>query len=157
MIQRVQSIYLFLAILCLGATCTGLEFFRFVQSSNAFSFNVFGIEAIIDGSTTEIYKSIPIYLSVIGMCLFMFMTLMSYKDIKRQLKWARSLIFLYFIIVVASMVYFYVGGKVFFKGEFTTELGLGYTLLVAGLPFCFLAQLGIKKDKKLLDSLNRLR
>ena len=82
---------------------------------------------------------------------------MSYKNIKRQLKWVRSLTFLYFIIVIASMVYFYVGGKVFFKGEFTMELGLGYALLVAGLPFCFLAQLGIKKDKKLLDSLNRLR
>jgi glucan phosphoethanolaminetransferase (alkaline phosphatase superfamily) len=157
MIQRVQTIYIFLAMLCIGATCTGVEFFRFVHSDSAFSFNVFGITSIINGATTEIYKSIPIYLSVIGMCLFMFMTLMSYKKIERQLKWVRSLTFLYFIIVIASMVYFYIGGKVFFKGEFTMELGLGYALLVAGLPFCFLAQLGIKKDKKLLDSLNRLR
>jgi hypothetical protein len=157
MIQRVQSIYLFLAILCLGATCTGLEFFRFVQANEIVSLNVFGAQTIVDGATSEIYKEVPIYLSVIGLCLFMFMTLMSYKNIKRQLQWVRSLTFLYFVILIASIVYYYFGGTLFFSGAYLKELGIGYALLVAGFPFCFLAQLGVKKDKKLLDSLNRLR
>ena len=156
MIQRVQTIYLFLAIICLGSTCLGLEFFRFVQTDEAFSFSVFGVESLKETSST-MFKSIPIYLSVIGLCFFLFMTLMSYKNLKRQLKWARSCTFLYALFVLASIVFYYVGGGVFLEGEYSLELGLGYALLIAGFPFCFLAQLGIKKDKKLLDSLDRLR
>ena len=45
----------------------------------------------------------------------------------------------------------------FYDDETKRELGLGFFLFVLGFPFCFLAQLGIKRDKKLLDSLNRLR
>lgn len=156
MIQRVQTVYLFLAILCLGATCTGVEFIRFVQASEGYALSVFGIEEFHDTSM-QVYKSIPIYLSVIGICFFLFITLMSYKNLVRQLKWVRSLTFLYFIVIVAAIVFYYVGGTLFFEGPFEQELGLGYALLVVGFPFCFLAQLGIKKDKKLLDSLNRLR
>ena len=156
MIQRVQTIYLFLAIICLGSTCLGFEFFRFVQSNEAFSFSVFGIESLKEASSS-MFKSIPIYLSVIGLCLFLFMTLMSYKNLKRQLKWARSCTFLYAVFVLASIVFYYAGGGILAEGEYLRELGLGYALLIAGFPFCFLAQLGIKKDKKLLDSLDRLR
>ena len=49
------------------------------------------------------------------------------------------------------------GGGMLSAGETKRELGLGFFLFVLGFPFCFLAQLGIKRDKKLLDSLNRLR
>ena len=156
MIQRVQTIYLFLAIICLGSTCLGFEFFRFVQSNEVFSISVFGIESLKEASSS-MFKNIPIYLSVIGLCLFLFMTLMSYKNLKRQLKWARSCTFLYAVFVLASIVFYYAGGGIITEGEYVRELGLGYALLIAGFPFCFLAQLGIKKDKKLLDSLDRLR
>ena len=156
MIQRIQTIYLFLAIICLGSTCIGLEFYRFVQPNEAFTFSVFGIESV-KGDASTIHKSIPIYLSVIGFCLFLFMTLMSYKNLKRQLKWVRSCTFLYAVFVIASIVFYYAGGGIISEGEYVRELGLGYALLIAGFPFCFLAQLGIKKDKKLLDSLDRLR
>ena len=37
------------------------------------------------------------------------------------------------------------------------EMGLGFILFIAGFPFTFLANLGIKRDKRLLDSLDRLR
>ena len=156
MIQRVQTIYLFLAIICLGSTCLGFEFFRFVQSNEAFSFSVFGIESLKEASSS-MFKSIPIYLSVIGLCLFLFMTLMSYKNLKRQLKWARSCTFLYAVFVLVSIDFYYAGGGIISEAQYARELGLGYALLIAGFPFCFLAQLGIKKDKKLLDSLDRLR
>jgi hypothetical protein len=49
------------------------------------------------------------------------------------------------------------GGGMLSADETKRELGLGFFFFVLGFPFCFLAQLGIKRDKKLLDSLNRLR
>ena len=130
MIQRVQTIYLFLAIICLGSTCMGLEFYRFVQPNEAFTFSVFGIESV-KGDASTIHKSIPIYLSVIGFCLFLFMTLMSYKNLKRQLKWARGGTFLYAVFVLASIVFYYVGGGFLTEGAYTRELGFGYALLIA--------------------------
>ena len=45
----------------------------------------------------------------------------------------------------------------FFENNAGQELGLGYIFFIAGLPFSFLALIGVKKDKNLLDSLNRLR
>ena len=37
------------------------------------------------------------------------------------------------------------------------ENGLGLFLFVAGFPFTFLANTGIKRDKELISSLDRLR
>ena len=156
MIQRVQTIYLFLAIICLGSTCIGMEYYRIDQPNEAFTLSDIGIASVM-GAASTIHKSIPIYLSVIGFCLFLFMTLMSYKNLKRQLKWARGGTFLYAVFVLASFVFYFVGGGFLTVGAYTRELGFGYALLIAGFPFCFLAQLGIKKDKNLLDNLDRLR
>ena len=103
------------------------------------------------------YKSVPIYLTVIGLCLFTFMTLMSYKKIRKQLKWARSLFFIYLLMVIAFLIYSSLGKGMYFEDGATQELGLGYLFFIAGLPFSFLALIGVKKDKNLLDSLDRLR
>ena len=103
------------------------------------------------------YNNIPIYLSVIALCLFTFVTLMSYKNIKRQLKWARAFFYLYVFCVIGFLIFSAVGKGMFFESEASQELGLGYLFFVAGLPFSFLALIGVKKDKNLLDSLNRLR
>lgn len=156
MLQRVQSIYFSLLIICLGVTCTGMEFFRFVLGNEYYSFSVYGIQKGL-GDDLSMYKSIPLFLSVIGLCLFTFMTLMSYKNIKRQLKWARSLFYLYVLILIGLLIFSTVGNSVFFESGGAQELGLGYLFLVMGLPFSFLAMIGVKKDKNLLDSLNRLR
>ncbi len=156
MLQRIQTIYFSLVIICLGACCTGLEFYRYVKGNEFYSFSVFGIEK---GNQTDLsmYKSVPIYLTVIGLCLFTFMTLMSYKKIRKQLKWARSLFFIYLLMVIAFLIYSSLGKGMYFEDGATQELGLGYLFFIAGLPFSFLALIGVKKDKNLLDSLDRLR
>ena len=156
MLQRVQSIYFSLAIICIGATSSGMEFFRFVNGNEFYSFSVYGIQKGL-GNDVSIYKSIPLYLSVIGLCLFAFMTLMSYKNIKRQLKWSRALFFIYLFVVIGFLIFSSLGMSMFLPTEGSLELGKGYLFLILGLPFSFLALLGVKKDKNLLDSLNRLR
>jgi len=49
------------------------------------------------------------------------------------------------------------GSKMIGKEDMIREMGLGFFLFVAGFPFTFLANIGIKRDKQLLDSLDRLR
>lgn len=156
MLQRIQTIYFSLVIICLGVTCTGMEFFRFVNGNEFYSFTVYGIQIGVDNAL-KMHNSMPIYLSVIGLCLYTFMTLMSYKNIKRQLKWARGLFYIYLLMVILFLIYSTMGKGMFFENNATQEMGLGYLFFIAGLPFAFLALLGVKKDKNLLDSLNRLR
>ena len=91
------------------------------------------------------------------MVLFIFYVAMSYKKINRQLSLARYVSFAYLSIVIALVVFGASGTSYFYGGNCIRELGSGFSLLVIGFPFCYLAQLGIKRDKKLLDSLNRLR
>ena len=55
------------------------------------------------------------------------------------------------------LIYSSLGKGMYFEDGATQELGLGYLFFIAGLPFSFLALIGVKKDKNLLDSLDRLR
>jgi hypothetical protein len=94
---------------------------------------------------------------VIGLILLEFVVIMSYKNLNRQFQLARSIFFLYLLILVAFIVFTTIGYSPSKSIETTRELGLGFIFLVLGFPFAFLGQIAIKRDKKLLDSLNRLR
>lgn len=82
---------------------------------------------------------------------------MSYKNLNRQLRLARITFYIYLLLVIALLIFSAVGGKFVAEEIVKRELGLGYFLFIAGLPFAFLANIGIKRDKNLIDSLNRLR
>jgi hypothetical protein len=82
---------------------------------------------------------------------------MSYKNLNRQFQIARSIFFLYLLILIAFVVFATIGYSPAKEIETTRELGLGFIFLVLGFPFAFLGQIAIKRDKKLIDSLNRLR
>jgi hypothetical protein len=82
---------------------------------------------------------------------------MGYKNLTRQFKLARTIFFIYLLLIVSLVIFAIIGGGMLSADETKRELGLGFFFFVLGFPFCFLAQLGIKRDKKLLDSLNRLR
>lgn len=160
MIQRVQTIYYILAIICLSSLLSGMEIFRFVGAKTYFVFNAFGIEKgkvnDPEGSLERLSK-MPFFLTLISFILFIFMTLMAYKNLKRQFKLARIVFFIYLILLISLVFFAVMGGGMLSADQTKRELSLGFLLCILGFPFCFLAQLGIKRDKKLLDSLNRLR
>jgi glycopeptide antibiotics resistance protein len=82
---------------------------------------------------------------------------MGYKNLKRQLKLVRTAFYIYLLLVITLIIFSSVGLSNFTNEPLKRELGLGFFLFIAGLPFVFLANLSIKRDKKLIDSLNRLR
>ena len=99
----------------------------------------------------------PMFIGIIAMALLIFLTIMSYKNLDRQLKLGRTVFFLYLLSLVGVLVLAFIGGSYAGLENASRELGLGFYLFVAGFPFTFLANMGIKRDKKLLDSLDRLR
>jgi Na+/proline symporter len=159
MIQRLQTVYYIISMLCLGVLLSGMDVLRFVSKDSYFVFNVHGISQHFNDTKLAVVqtKSLPLYLTVIGLILLQFMAIMSYKNLNRQFQLARSIFFLYLLILVAFMIFAAIGYSPAKSVETTRELGLGFILLVLGFPFAFLGQIAIKRDKKLLDSLNRLR
>jgi len=59
--------------------------------------------------------------------------------------------------LISVMVFFYIGDSQVLNDITSREMGMGLIFLIIGFPFVFLANTGINRDKKLLDSLNRLR
>ena len=160
MIQRIQTIYLAVSMILLSIVATGSEVLRFVGNDSYFVFNSFGISQYANASTSgkaEVVDAYPFYISLIAIVLLLFITLMAYKNLSRQLKLVRIVFFLYLLLTIALVVFSFIGENQFEGGPFKRELGLGYLLFVLGLPFVFLANISIKRDKGLIDSLNRLR
>lgn len=160
MIQRIQTVYLAIAMILLSIVATGSEVFRFVGETVFFKFNSFGIERFqndFPNGKSEIINSYPMYISLILLVMFLFVTLMGYKNLKRQLKLVRTAFYIYLLMVIGLVVFSSVGMDSLTNEPLKRELGLGFFLFIAGLPFVFLANLSIKRDKQLIDSLNRLR
>ena len=159
MIQRIQTVYYILSMIFLCILLSGMDLLRFVAKDSYYAFNIHGItEQFTDSKLAAVQtKSLPLYISVIGLILLEFLVIMSYKNLNRQFQLARSIFFLYLLILVAFIVFATIGYSPSKSIETTRELGLGFIFLVLGFPFAFLGQIAIKRDKKLLDSLNRLR
>ncbi len=158
MIQRVQTLYLAISIALLAAVTFGTNIVSFLSEGYYHDFSSYGI-VIRDASTNQLmqFSSLPFYLFPILLILLGFMTIMSYKNINRQLRLARLNFFLYFILLIATLIFCMAGDSFLGLKNASREMGLGFILLTVGFPFTFLANIGIKRDKKLLDSLNRLR
>lgn len=157
MIQRVQTLYLGIAMILLTIVTIGTELFSMSNGDIRYTFSSFGVtKYAADGKVLE-QNSMPLFIGFIALILLMFICIMSYKQLARQFKLGRTVFYLYFLFVVGLLVLTFTGEN-FIDGEgFKRELGVGFYLLIAGFPFTFLANTGIKRDKNLLDSLDRLR
>lgn len=160
MIQRLQTLYFAISMILLAILLTGMDIFRFVTEKTTYTYSAFGIESRVTGSPnskTETISSTPYYIGIIVLILFIFFALMSYKKLNFQVKLARAVFFLYLLLTIGVVLASQLCGSCVTSEEASKELGIGFYLIVAGLPFTLLAQIGIIRDKKLLDSLNRLR
>ena len=158
MLQRVQTIYLGIAIILLGIISTGSTFFSFLSETNRHTFNAFGITTsdLKTNAVTD-HQGMLFIVGIIALALLCFICLMSYKNLNRQYKLGRTIFFLYLVSVIGMIVMSAIGDNFIEEATTKRELGLGFYLLIAGFPFTFLANIGIKRDKRLLESLDRLR
>jgi uncharacterized membrane protein YraQ (UPF0718 family) len=159
MIQRIQSVYLFIAIVLLITAAFVGNFFEIVTDEARFAFNGFGIaKSTLDNKELIEQQNTPFYLIPMLLAAFAVIVLFSFKKIDKQFRFSKLLWGAYLLLIVALAVWMHffapdqVSGKVL-----ATNYGAAFFVLVIGLPFTHLAYMGIGKDKKTLDSLNRLR
>ena len=160
MIQRIQTVYFILVMVLLTSLLSGVEIFGFPTVKNYFSYSVYGIQSFKSelnaplGKAENIQGSILFYF-VIAYVLFVYLALMSYKNLKRQYMLTRLALLIYFVGLVSLLLLAMLGLLV--KGAVGIQLGVGYYISVVGLPLIYFAFKGVKKDKELLESLDRLR
>lgn len=130
--------------------------FSFAAESITYVFSVFGWTAIDAQENVINHEGYPFYIVSGVLVLLIFWCIMSFKKLDLQLKIGRGVLVLYLLSLVA-MLFLMMTGEDRFTEAVTRELGIGFLLFILGFPFIFLANVAIKRDKKLLDSLNRLR
>ena len=158
MIQRIQTIYLAIVIILLSIVTVGTDLFSFVGETSRFTFSAFGITEYSLSSGEAIgTQTFPMFVGFTALVLLSFITLMAYKNLERQFKLGRTVFYIYFLSLVAMIVLAFYGNALIETETSKREMGLGFILFVAGFPFTFLANTGIKRDRNLLKSLDRLR
>jgi hypothetical protein len=145
MIQRIQTVYLIIAILLIASPLSGLEIMSYIIKDHEVSKNVYSFHLLEKNEQEPSYY----YLLNILLSLFGFYVMMSYKNLKRQLMLSR--IFMGSILFACSMPI------ILAIGRSALMPGIGFYLFLSSFIFVLLAIRGINKDKKLLDSLHRLR
>lgn len=145
MIQRIQTVFLIVAIFLIASPLSGLEIMSYTIKDHEVSKNVFSFHILEKNEQEPSYY----YLVNILLSLFGFYVLMSFKNLKRQLMLSR--LFIGLILFACSMPI------ILAIGRSSLMPGVGFYLFLSSIIFVILANRGINKDKKLLDSVNRLR
>lgn len=145
MIQRVQSVFLLLVLISL---CTQFML-DYAVSANP------GEGALAD-QVFNIYDH-PILLGLASLgCMFTLMEILLYKNRKLQINLGYATIGS--IVLLAGMAfYLYLETKNTGMADNTLSLGTGWISMGIGVVFAGLALRYIKKDEKLVNSMDRLR
>lgn len=158
MIQRIQTIYLLVSIICLSVVTFGrttlIHFFGTTMEN--YELSVFGI-VNQEKAALQNNFNLPLYIVsflLIGLLLF---AVFSFKNLKRQGLLVSVSIILYSILTAAVLAAYFLHSIKIENMPATALISSGFYILAIGLPTLFLANNGIKRDKKLIDSLNRLR
>lgn len=155
--QRVQTLYLGIAIVLLGIVTAGSTLFSFIGESR-YTFSSFGITQYeLNSNKAMDHQTFPMMVGTIALALLCFICIMSFKNLNRQYKLGRMIFLLYFFSIIGVVVLSFIGDSLLDAETTKREMGVGFYLFIAGFPFTFLANIGIKRDKRLLESLDRLR
>ena len=150
MIQRIQHLYFGFVIINLSILLSGLEIGTYQAKEMPHQFTIYGF---FQGK--EVLWGFPFYLVIIALVALLIFTISKFKKIGLQLKLIKFtfLFYLLFVVGITSLFLFIIMPNV----PDSVSFGLGYYLLILGLPFTYLGLRGIMRDKNLLDSYNRLR
>jgi vacuolar-type H+-ATPase subunit I/STV1 len=155
MIQRVQSIWLFLAVVTLICLFF-LPLLTKTVDGNSYGVYTSGIHTENEATDVSVsgveFAVIPITLSI-GAILLSFGAIFFYKN--RRLQKNIILAAILFIIALAASC-FYIGQDLP-GGTIGTSVTIGTFLPLLATVFCLLAIRGIRKDEQLLKSADRLR
>lgn len=165
MIQRIQSVYLLLVAILMGVTAVSPLFLLGTESGDSIAFYSTGMFYVdiyslgIMFQDVDVLETIKCTYGVVSMAvlaaLSALINIFLFKKRKAQIKLGHITTLLILFFYVTTGVYFYsVGNRM---GLSIESVLYGIILPVIALIFNLLAIRGIKKDEKLVRSLDRIR
>lgn len=137
MLQRIQTIYYLVAIVLLALPFAQIPLFT-----------IGTIDRTIFGQDKQASTD---YLLLLFLIIVLFVIIFSFKNRARQI----TLTWFTLVLTTLSLVWFYIGASAMNTQNVTIHLGFG--LVALSLFFQRMGLRGVKKDKKLIDSMDRLR
>jgi glucan phosphoethanolaminetransferase (alkaline phosphatase superfamily) len=155
MIQRIQSLYLFIISLLSSVLFSG-SILTFISSSGAIiKITFINIVKSTEANGIELIgKLLPLSVILILIPILSLITIFIFRKRNIQLRLALFLIILCILLVIAL-----IHGSVIAISKQNASLVPGFKMIVpiANLILSFLAYLGIRKDDQLVKSYDRLR
>jgi glucan phosphoethanolaminetransferase (alkaline phosphatase superfamily) len=152
MIQRIQSIWLFLA----GATISCLLFLPMVTSNligGEFYIIASGLYQKVGGATKQVASYLPLLISTVAVMLICLANIFNFKNRKRQ----KQLAYVSIVLIIGLSFWCSQYAKQIPGGLETANYDAGMFLPPLAIAFCLLAVRGINRDEALLKSADRLR
>ncbi len=141
MIQRIQTLYWTVAILLVVLVFLVSDVMVYQLEGEKFS---------IKSGVMFIFFSITFILSVL-------LAIINFKKVKKQLQLAKISLVINGLLIIYLLTIRFFGHKILFFNSLTLKTEIGFYLILITFPLSFLAYSGVKRDKSLLDSLDRLR
>ena len=155
MIQRVQSIFLFLASAAFFLPY--LESISFATVEGDLSAMTTAKQSMLsDGVFSIDDNGVLVAIAGIGglLCLI---ALFLYKNRRNQLKFGRIALALAIVFLLTTLAFFYSDYQLMTEGEYGITIEYGFLSPVLSIIFLILAIRFINKDEKLVKSMDRLR
>lgn len=156
MIQRIQTLYFFIALVLLSLPLFGMNLYSVKLDQlgttimDVTAYNVESAGGSVQKVTLWIYVIVPVLATLI--------TLITFKSRDKQLTLSRMSMVI--VALVCGWIFF-TGIQFLSKSEYPKNHGvipgIALYLMAGSIVFLFLGMRGVKKDKKLIDSLDRLR
>jgi DMSO reductase anchor subunit len=154
MIQRIQSLYLFLTTVIAVLFLSG-NIIEFHSGVNLLTLNAFSINRVVENAGLERLQSVTPY--TILLFIIPFLSLAAIFLYKNRLNQKRLVMILIILIVseIAATAYYYLSIGKTYNAE--PSSGIKLILPVIMLILSILAYTGIMKDEKIVRSYDRLR
>ncbi len=152
MIQRIQSIWLFLAAVCISC----LLFLPMVTSNligGEFYIIASGLYQKVGGTTKQIESYLPLLLSIAAVAIVCFINIFNFK--KRKLQ--KQLAYANIVLIIGLSFWCSQYAKKIPGGLETANYDAGMFLPPLAIALVLLAIRGINRDEALLKSADRLR
>ncbi|NLN30467.1 MAG: DUF4293 domain-containing protein [Bacteroidales bacterium] len=155
MIQRIQSVFLILAIVFAGFFITG-NLFKFTgDTEKEYLMNTRGIFQVAPETALSLEKNTPfLFVLSVSLPLVLLLSVFLFKNRKLQMK--VLLILLFIILLLAGLAVFY---GIMFARHNLLKQSLQFEIFIPLVNFVLviLAYRGVKKDEDLVRSYDRLR
>lgn len=158
MIQRIQTVYLALAVIALGLLFA-FPLAQFFAENGAYVLSITGLKNMVPGGENPFPYLIFLPLSIVTVCaaILAMVSLLQYKNRSLQIR-LTNIGVLIIIFLILGIFFFYIPlieKKISIVPDYTKVLGI-YMPLIALVSFV-LANRAIKRDDRLVRSADRLR